>query len=74
MLTGELPFISNDILELVHCHIARHPAPPCECSRNQENGDEIPQVVAEIVMKLLAKNAEDTALPAAMRYADSIES
>ncbi|WP_293128104.1 ATP-binding sensor histidine kinase [Microcoleus sp. bin38.metabat.b11b12b14.051] len=59
MLTGELPFISNDILELVHCHIARHPAPPCECRRNQENSDKIPQVVADIVMKLLAKNAED---------------
>ncbi len=59
MLTGELPFISNDILELVHCHIARHPAPPCECRRNQENSDKIPQVVADIVMKLLAKNAEN---------------
>ncbi|TAE52481.1 MAG: GAF domain-containing protein [Oscillatoriales cyanobacterium] len=28
MLTGKLPFKSNDILELVHCHIAKHPAPP----------------------------------------------
>ncbi|MEG4322088.1 MULTISPECIES: AAA family ATPase [unclassified Microcoleus] len=59
MLTGELPFNSNDILELVHCHIAKHPAPPCEYSRNPENSDKIPQVVSDIVMKLLAKNAED---------------
>ncbi|MEG3931865.1 MULTISPECIES: AAA family ATPase [unclassified Microcoleus] len=59
MLTGKLPFNSSDILELVHCHIAKHPAPPCECRTNQENGDEIPQVVSDIVMKLLAKNAED---------------
>ncbi|WP_293335061.1 ATP-binding sensor histidine kinase [Microcoleus sp. CAWBG58] len=59
MLTGELPFHSNDILELVHCHIAKHPAPPCECSKNAENDEKIPQVVSDIVMKLLAKNAED---------------
>jgi len=59
MLTGKLPFNSSDILELVHCHIAKHPAPPFECRRNQENGDEIPQAVSDIVMKLLAKNAED---------------
>ena len=60
MLTGELPFDSSgDILELVHCHIAKHPAPPFECKRNQKNGDKIPQVISDIVMKLLAKNAED---------------
>ncbi|WP_367274825.1 AAA family ATPase [Microcoleus sp. CAWBG556] len=59
ILTGELPFNSNDILELVHCHIAKHPVPPCEYSRNPEKSDKIPQVVSDIVMKLLAKNAED---------------
>jgi len=59
MLTGELPFNSTDILELVHCHIAKHPVPPCKCRRNAENSDKIPQVVSDIVMKLLAKNAED---------------
>jgi predicted ATPase len=52
LLTGELPFISNDPMELVHCHIAKMPMPL---------GDrkEIPQVLADIVMKLMAKNAED---------------
>ncbi|MCC3607314.1 MAG: AAA family ATPase [Microcoleus sp. PH2017_29_MFU_D_A] len=59
MLTGKLPFKSNDILELVHCHIAKHPAPPCEYSTNPEKSDKIPQVVSDIVMKLLGKNAED---------------
>ena len=58
MLTGELPFKSSDILELVHCHIAKYPVPPCECGNRAENG-EIPQVISDIVMKLLAKNAED---------------
>ncbi|MGL5063177.1 MAG: AAA family ATPase [Microcoleus sp.] len=53
MLTGELPFSASDPLELVHCHIARIPAPP-----NNLN-PEIPEVVSSIVMKLMAKTAED---------------
>ncbi|HEY9614031.1 serine/threonine protein kinase, partial [Allocoleopsis sp.] len=28
MLTGQLPFLSKDPMELVHCHIARVPIPP----------------------------------------------
>ncbi|GBE93200.1 trifunctional serine/threonine-protein kinase/ATP-binding protein/sensor histidine kinase [Nostoc cycadae] len=52
LLTGELPFSSNDAMELVHCHIAKMPA-------LLGNREEIPQVISEIVMKLMAKNAED---------------
>jgi len=40
-------------LELVHCHIARQPIPL------QELNPVIPDAIAAIVMKLLAKNAED---------------
>ncbi|BAY23100.1 two-component hybrid sensor and regulator [Calothrix sp. NIES-2100] len=51
LLTGELPFKSNDPMELVHCHIAQLPKPiPSE---------NIPQVLSDIVMKLMDKNAED---------------
>ncbi|OKH31956.1 serine/threonine protein kinase [[Phormidium ambiguum] IAM M-71] len=53
ILTGELPFKTNDPLELVHCHIAKTPVPP-----HQVN-PEIPLAISEIVMKLMAKNAED---------------
>ncbi|MEG4349300.1 AAA family ATPase [Microcoleus sp. LAD1_D3] len=53
MLTGQLPFNSNDPMELVHSHIAKQPAP-----LNQLN-PEIPQAVVDIVMKLLAKTAEE---------------
>lgn len=53
MLTGHLPFISNDPLELVHCHIAKTPVPP-----HQPN-PEVPLAVSSIIMKLLAKTAED---------------
>ncbi|TAF36114.1 MAG: response regulator [Oscillatoriales cyanobacterium] len=53
MLTGELPFNAIDSLELVHCHIARiAPAP-------HSLKPEIPEAISAIVMKLLAKTAED---------------
>ncbi len=52
LLTGEVPFVSKDPMELVHYHIAKH-APVLE------NREEIPQVLSDIVMKLMAKNAED---------------
>ena len=50
LLTGELPFKSHDPMELVHCHIAK--LPPLL-------GGQIPQVLCDIVMRLMAKNAED---------------
>ncbi|MES2355490.1 MAG: EAL domain-containing protein [Pseudomonadota bacterium] len=53
MLTGALPFEAADPLEWVHCHVARLPFPL------QEVAPDIPQMVSEIVMKLLAKVAED---------------
>ncbi|HSF76855.1 MAG TPA: AAA family ATPase, partial [Microcoleus sp.] len=53
MLTGKLPHQATDILELIHCHIAKRPVPP-----HQQIG-EIPQAISDIVMKLLAKTAED---------------
>ena len=53
MLTGQLPFQSIDPLELVHCHIAKTPGAP------RELNPEIPQAVSDIVMKLLAKTAEE---------------
>ncbi|MFB2916925.1 AAA family ATPase [Aerosakkonema funiforme] len=53
MLTGELPFKTTDALELIHCHIAVQPVPPVEINSR------IPQVLSDIVMKLMAKTAED---------------
>ena len=53
LLTGKLPFESNDAMELVHCHIAKIPTPPHQIN------PEIPKVISDIVMKLMAKNAED---------------
>src|ERR1700737_1513208 len=53
MLTGRLPFTAADPMEWVHCHIARQPVPPNE----QMVG--IPGPLSALVMKLLAKTAED---------------
>src|SRR5258705_5718813 len=53
MLTGQLPFTAADPMEWVHCHIARQPVPPNE----QVAG--IPGPLSAIVMKLLAKTAEE---------------
>ena len=52
MLTGALPFGAADPLEWVHCHIARRPTIPSDRAA-------VPEPVCAIVMKLLAKNAED---------------
>ena len=53
LLTGQLPFPTKDLLELVHCHIARPPTPPHELNAT------IPQPVSDLILKLMAKNAED---------------
>jgi PAS domain S-box-containing protein len=53
LLTQQLPFETNDVLELVHFHIARQPIAPHQVEA------EIPLVISNIVMKLLAKMAEE---------------
>jgi PAS domain S-box-containing protein len=53
MLTGALPFTANDPMEWVHCHIAKKPVPP------NEQQETVPAPVSQIIMKLLAKNAEE---------------
>jgi|GEM_PF-154320 len=55
LLTGSLPFNATNLTEWVHCHVAREPAPPMQRS----NGDAIPPTLSALVLKLLAKAAED---------------
>ncbi|MEG4811422.1 AAA family ATPase [Microcoleus sp. F8-D3] len=59
LLTGELPFQSNDPMELVHCHIAKQPDKFKIKNAKLKNEEPMPQVIVDIVMKLMAKNAED---------------
>jgi predicted ATPase len=53
MLTGQLPFAAADPMEWVHCHIARQPVRP------HERVARVPELLSAIVMKLLAKTAEE---------------
>ncbi len=64
MLTGGLPFTASEPMEWVHCHIARSAIPP------KERRADIPIVLSDIVMKLLAKAAEDRYQTAAGVEAD----
>ncbi|MEM1169863.1 MAG: AAA family ATPase [Cyanobacteria bacterium P01_H01_bin.35] len=51
LLTGKRPFEGQDPLELVHAHIAKIPPPIPEA--------QVPTPLANIVVKLMAKNAEE---------------
>lgn len=53
MLTGSLPFSATEPMEWLHCHIARTPMSPSARVAT------VPQVLSCIVMKLLAKTAEE---------------
>ncbi len=53
MVTGELPFISNDPMEVIHNHIAVNPSYPSEINSG------IPCVVSDIIMRLITKNSDD---------------
>ncbi|HTJ57913.1 MAG TPA: AAA family ATPase [Devosiaceae bacterium] len=53
LLAGALPFTAVDPMEWVHCHIARQPISP------SERRPDVPRTVSAIVMKLLAKTAEE---------------
>jgi PAS domain S-box-containing protein len=64
MLTGSLPFAASDAMEWVHCHIARQPVPP------GERRADVPAPVSAIILKLLAKTAEERYQTAAGVEAD----
>ncbi|NJL39579.1 MAG: AAA family ATPase, partial [Leptolyngbyaceae cyanobacterium SM1_4_3] len=53
LLTGQLPFNAEDALELIHCHLAKTPVPL------QQHNPNLPSVLSEIVLKLMAKTAEE---------------
>jgi histidine kinase len=53
LFAGQPPFNSNDPLEVIHCHIARAPTPPHKLNA------EVPETVSAILLKLLAKTAEE---------------
>lgn len=64
LLTHQLPFESTDPLELIYSHIAKQPKAPRDLK------PEIPQAISNMVMKLMAKTAEDRYQSAAGLKAD----
>lgn len=53
VLTGQLPFLSTDAMELIHCHIAKRPKPPIKVIPT------LPLMVNNIILKLMAKTPEE---------------
>ena len=53
LLCGSPPFYGSSPVELIHAHLVRLPTPP-----NKVRG-QIPQIVSDIVLKLLSKSPED---------------
>jgi PAS domain S-box-containing protein len=53
LLTGKLPFLSEDSMELIHSHIAKQPVSP------GQHNTAIPEQVSAIVMRLLEKDVDD---------------
>ncbi len=53
LLTRQLPFLSNDPLEVVYSHIAKNPIPLDQINQT------IPPVLSDLILKLMAKNAEE---------------
>jgi len=51
MLTGDVPFVGQDAMEIIHAHIAKVPVRP-EMLR-----PDIPGILSDIVMKLMSKSA-----------------
>ncbi|MGD0755069.1 MAG: AAA family ATPase [Bacteroidales bacterium] len=60
MMTGQLPFVCNNAMELVHCHIAKDPVPPVELKITKGHEEqETMEILSSIILKLMAKNAEE---------------
>lgn len=53
LVVGKRPFETTDPMELIHSHIAKQPISPREVK------SEVPHAVANIIMKLMAKKAEE---------------
>jgi predicted ATPase/signal transduction histidine kinase/tRNA A-37 threonylcarbamoyl transferase component Bud32 len=49
ILTKKAPFVAQDPIELVHCHLAKQPIAP-----HKKRGD-VPPVLSNIILKLMAK-------------------
>lgn len=52
LLTGRRPFDSDDLIELIHCHLAHVPTPPHDLR------SDVPRSLSAIILKLLDKDPD----------------
>jgi predicted ATPase/GAF domain-containing protein len=64
LATGERPFDASDAVGMIHCHLARSPLAP-----RRRHGD-VPEMLSRVVLRLMAKNAEERYQSAAGLGAD----
>lgn len=64
LFSGQLPFVSEDPLKLIHSHIARRPKDPRDIS------NDVPLFINDIILELLSKDPEDRYQNAAGVVAD----
>ena len=53
MLTGQLPFLSKDPIQLIHSHLSQLPPSPTSINR------QIPVALSQLVLKLMAKTGDE---------------
>lgn len=53
LLTGQLPFQTDEPMEMIHAHIAKQPLSVCDLN------PDLPIMLGDIIHKLMSKNAED---------------
>ena len=58
LLTSRPPFLSSDPMEIIHCHLAKHP-PPIMSPAQLAAAHPALRIINDIVQKLLQKPAED---------------
>jgi predicted ATPase/signal transduction histidine kinase/tRNA A-37 threonylcarbamoyl transferase component Bud32 len=60
MMTGRLPFESNDPMEMIYCHIAKTPQPPhLSASAYFSKDPKGLEILSKIILKLMSKGSED---------------
>lgn len=60
LLTGNLPFVSSDSMDVIHSHIAKSPISPyAQASLKFPNKDIVLKKLSDLILKLLSKDPEN---------------
>ena len=67
LMTGRIPFEGDDLMSIVHGHVAKDPVPPHEIRAD------LPEALSRVVLKLMAKAAEERYQSAEGAAADLVQ-